>query len=204
MGITGSIASLLNLFLEIYSWMILGRVMLSWVNPDPYNPIVQFLIRATEPVLAPFRRLIPAMAGMDLSPIAALLAVHLTQRVLQTTLQSGMGAGALVGVLAELLGLIHLLMTFYLLLLAARGGFHFHSWRTFRQGRPPGIDLHKPWIRFIFQATEPAIRPLRRWVPTVSGMDVTPMAAVVVLLMLLSVIQEVMLGIAGTHLMMGR
>ncbi|MBF0271311.1 MAG: YggT family protein [Magnetococcales bacterium] len=200
MGITGSIGALLNFVLEIYSWLILGRVLLSWVNPDPYNPIVQFLLRATEPVLAPLRRVIPPMAGLDLSPLVALLGVHVIQRIALTVFHGG-GGGAIASLLAELVGLIHLVLTFYLLLLVARGGFHFHSWHTFRQGKPPGIDLRKPWIRFIFQATEPALRPLRRWVPTVSGMDITPMAAALLLWILLSILQELMLGLAAPSLM---
>ncbi|MBF0189748.1 MAG: YggT family protein [Magnetococcales bacterium] len=202
MGILGSIGTLLHFMLEIYSWLILGRVLLSWVNPDPYNPIVQFLIRATEPLLAPLRRLIPSMGGFDLSPIAALLAVHFTQKITAALFLGAMGGGAIAALLAELVGLIHLLLTFYLLLLVARGGFHFHSWYTFRQGKPPGIDLRKPWIRFIFQATEPALRPLRRWMPTVSGMDVTPMAGAVLLLMLLSMLQELTLGWLAPAMMM--
>ncbi|NGZ05443.1 MAG: YggT family protein [Magnetococcales bacterium] len=200
MGITGSIGTLVNLLLEIYAWLIIGRVLLSWVNPDPYHPIVQFLIRSTEPVLAPFRRFIPPLAGMDLSPIVALLALHLIQRIVVSLLQGGLGVGAMATLAAELLGLLHLLLTCYLLLLLVRGGFHVHSWYTFRQGRPPAIDLRKSWIRFIFQATEPALRPLRRWVPTWSGMDLTPFAAAMVLLMLLSLIQELVFGMLGSSM----
>ncbi|MBF0417379.1 MAG: YggT family protein [Magnetococcales bacterium] len=200
MGITGSIGTLLNFLLEIYAWLILGRVLLSWVNPDPYNPIVQFLVRATEPVLEPFRRWIPSFAGLDLSPIVALLAVHFIQRIVVTLFQGGMGGGAIGSLIAELLGILHLLLTFYMLLLFARGGFHVHSWRTFRKGLPPGIDLRKPLIRFVFQATEPVLRPLRGFVPTVSGMDVSPFAAAVAVLVLLSILQELMLGVAGTRI----
>lgn len=204
MGITNSIGTLLDFLLGIYGWMILIRVLLSWINPDPYNPIVQFLVRATEPVLEPFRRIIPPIGGMDLSPIVALMAVHFVQRLAGTLFQgSGMGGGGLSSLLVELLGLVHLLLTFYLLILLARSGFHIHSWYTFHHKRSaPRIDLRQPIIRFVFQVTEPAIRPLRRWVPTFSGMDITPMAAVCILMIILSILQDLTLGFAPPYPMM--
>ncbi|MBF0127944.1 MAG: YggT family protein [Magnetococcales bacterium] len=198
MGITSSIGTLLDFVLGIFGWMILIRVLLSWVNPDPYNPIVQFLVRATEPVLEPFRRFIPSVAGLDISPLVALMAVHFVQRLVGTLFHGGAGGG-LSSLLAEILGLAHLLMTVYLLLLLARSGFHFHSWHSFRQKKPARIDLSHPLIRIVFQFTEPAVRPLRRWVPTMAGMDITPMAAVGVVLMLLSLLGDLILGLAAPY-----
>ena len=60
-------ARLVELILWAYFWIIIARALISWVNPDPYNPIVRFLYRVTEPVLRPIRRRMPAMAGLDLS-----------------------------------------------------------------------------------------------------------------------------------------
>ncbi|MEO5355209.1 MAG: YggT family protein, partial [Magnetococcus sp. XQGC-1] len=141
MGLMGSLGTLLDFALGIYTWMILIRVLLSWVNPDPYNPIVQFLVRATEPVLEPLRRMIPAVAGLDLSPIVALLGLSLLQRLILGITRSGPGGGALVGLLVEIFNLVHLLLTFYLLLLCVRGGLHVYSWFSFRNGRPFRINL---------------------------------------------------------------
>ena len=55
--------------LDIYSFIVLIRVLMSWVNPNPYNPIVQIIYKLTEPVLAPVRRVLPPMGGFDLSPL---------------------------------------------------------------------------------------------------------------------------------------
>ena len=66
---------LLSLFLEVYWWILFARVLMSWFNPNPYNPLVQFVLRLTEPVLAPIRRVLPAMGGLDLSPIMVLIAL---------------------------------------------------------------------------------------------------------------------------------
>jgi YggT family protein len=76
--------SLLGLFLsllDIYSWVVIIRALLSWVNPDPYNPIVQILARLTEPVLRPIRKLVPprALGGLDLSPLILILLIQLVK-----------------------------------------------------------------------------------------------------------------------------
>ena len=57
-NVLSAVASILDYVLWLYMWVIIARALISWVNPDPWNPIVQFLNRVTEPVLAPIRRLI--------------------------------------------------------------------------------------------------------------------------------------------------
>ena len=69
-----ALASIADIVLSIFYWLILIRALISWVNPDPHNTIVQFLYRATEPVLQPIRKVLPPM-GIDLSPIIAFLAI---------------------------------------------------------------------------------------------------------------------------------
>ena len=72
-------ATVLDYVLWLYMWIIIARALISWVNPDPWNPIVQFLNRATEPVLEPIRRWIGWRMGMDLSPIIAILILTFLQ-----------------------------------------------------------------------------------------------------------------------------
>ena len=67
-------------------WIIIARAILSWVNPDPYNPIVQFLYKATEPLLHKIRRILPNMGGIDISPIIVLVAIMFLQKFLIGTL----------------------------------------------------------------------------------------------------------------------
>ncbi|MCC6139517.1 MAG: YggT family protein [Nitrospira sp.] len=73
------IATVLDYVLWLYMWIIIARALISWVSPDPWNPIVQFLDRATEPVLAPIRRWMGWRMGIDLSPIIAILALTFLQ-----------------------------------------------------------------------------------------------------------------------------
>ncbi len=71
-----ALAQVLNLGLTIYMWLIIARALLSWVNPDPCNPIVRFLYNVTEPVLAWLRQRLPLVySGLDLSPLLVLLAI---------------------------------------------------------------------------------------------------------------------------------
>ena len=66
--------------ISAYVWIIIARALISWVSPDPFNPIVRFLYRATEPVLRPIRRRMSTYAiGLDLSPLVAILALKVVE-----------------------------------------------------------------------------------------------------------------------------
>lgn len=79
-NIVMGIARVLEIVLEIYMWVIIIRALISWVNPDPYNPIVQILTKMTEPVLGPIRKLVPPYkVGIDFSPLIAVLVIIFLQ-----------------------------------------------------------------------------------------------------------------------------
>jgi YggT family protein len=72
-----AVANLIHLVLQAYFWIIIARAILSWVSPDPFNPIVRFLYRVTEPVLRPIRHRLPTFSmGIDLSPMIVILAIY--------------------------------------------------------------------------------------------------------------------------------
>ncbi|KFZ44617.1 MAG: YggT family protein [Smithella sp.] len=71
-----ALAKVIDIVLTLYMWIIIFRAVISWVNPDPYNQIVVFLYRVTEPVLQPIRRKLPMRnVGIDISPIIVILAI---------------------------------------------------------------------------------------------------------------------------------
>jgi len=74
-----ALAAVLKAVFTILQWLIFARAIISWVSPDPGNPIVQFLERTTNPILAPIRRFMPAMA-IDISPIIAFLIILFLQQ----------------------------------------------------------------------------------------------------------------------------
>ncbi len=80
-----TLAQIVSIILTVLYWLILVRALISWVNPDPYNPIVVLLHQATEPILEPIRRFLP-MSGIDFSPIVAFLAIFALRSFLVPTL----------------------------------------------------------------------------------------------------------------------
>jgi YggT family protein len=72
-----TLANLIELVLNAYLLIVIARAVLSWVDPDPHNPLVRFIHRVTEPVLRPIRDRLPTVAmGLDLSPMVVLLAIY--------------------------------------------------------------------------------------------------------------------------------
>ena len=86
-----ALAKIISIILTFYYWLILIRALIRWINPDPFNPIVQFLYRATEPVLEPIRRIIPPFSIangslLDISVIVAFLIIVFLQNFLVASL----------------------------------------------------------------------------------------------------------------------
>jgi len=77
-----SVREIARLLLNYLFWAIILRIILSWVSPDPRNPVTLVVGQITEPVMAPARKLLPAMGGLDLSPILILLAIQFIQILL--------------------------------------------------------------------------------------------------------------------------
>jgi YggT family protein len=73
------LVQLVSTLLNLYMWVVIISALLSWVNPDPYNPIVRFLRNCTDPVYARIRRMFPfvVIGGMDLSPVVVIVAVQI-------------------------------------------------------------------------------------------------------------------------------
>lgn len=90
-----ALAGLIDFLLTAYMWIIIGRAIISWVNADPYNPIVRFLYEATEPVLSRIRQMLPlSMGGIDFSPMILIMAIMFLQSFLVPTLkQMAIGMG---------------------------------------------------------------------------------------------------------------
>jgi len=83
-----ALAKLVEILLGVYMWIVIGRAILSWVNPDPYNPIVRFLHDVTEPALSRIRRYIPVFGGgIDFSPMILILAIYFLMSFLVPTLR---------------------------------------------------------------------------------------------------------------------
>ena len=86
-NLLGALARVVDILLDVYMWIIIARAVISWVNADPYNPIVRFLYSATEPVLYRLRRALPLHAGgVDFSPIIVFVIIIFLQQFLVQSL----------------------------------------------------------------------------------------------------------------------
>lgn len=86
-NILNGLAYVLDTILFLFMWLIIIRALISWVNPDPWNPIVQFLTRATDPILFMIRRRIGILGGFDVSPIVAILIIMFLQYAVVATIR---------------------------------------------------------------------------------------------------------------------
>ena len=77
-----SLIGLIGLAGQVFTWLLIATVLISWILPDPSHPVVRFLSRVTEPILSPIRNLLPTMGRMDFSPFIAIVAIQLLVRVL--------------------------------------------------------------------------------------------------------------------------
>lgn len=82
-----ALAKLIYIVSSAYIWIVIARAVISWVNADPYNPIVRFLVQITDPVLYKIRRYLPPMGGLDLSPMILILVIVFLQSFLVPTFQ---------------------------------------------------------------------------------------------------------------------
>jgi len=170
-------AFLIQTLFGIYEILILLRLLMQLVRADFYNPLSQFVVKATNPPLKPLRRIIPGYAGIDLASILVLFLLILIETVLISAVTDlpipsagGLLALSLVGGL-RLLVFLYLISIFILAIL---------SWIN------PGT--YNPIAHLLEQITSPLIRPVRKYVPPLSGLDLSPMVAIIVLYLALLLI----------------
>lgn len=80
--LAANIILFVNLTFQLLIYLVIGRCILSFIKHNPYQPIIKFIYDITEPVMAPFRKLIPATGGIDFSPIIVILALSLAQKII--------------------------------------------------------------------------------------------------------------------------
>ncbi len=170
--------------------LIVLRVLLQLVRANFYNPICQFLYKATNPLLMPFRRIIPAWRRVDLAGIVlAWLVSALKLILLAAVVGRFLGlAGLAIMAVADLAGFVLML---YLGLILAQVLLSFVQ-----------IDRRHPLLPLIHQLTEPVLQPIRRRLPTVAGLDFSPLVAWLVILLARALLVQPLLDF-GMRLALG-
>lgn len=154
---------------DLYLLTYLLRFILQWVRADYYNPLAQFVLKVTNPLVVPARRILPSIAGLDTPTFAVLLVLEcLVTWVLFTLLGFTPGIGELL--LYTVLRLVALVLWFYTV-----GAFIYVvlSWFGDRGGNPLGAILA--------DVIEPILRPARRLLPPIGGLDLSPLLVILLL-----------------------
>ena len=153
----------------LYILIVMLRFLLQWARADFYNPVSQFIVKATQPPLAPLRRLIPGFAGLDLAAMVFMFVLKFVELWIVTGL---LGIAPQVGGLAmlsiaELLGLLINVFIFSILIQV------IISWIN------PG--MYNPVMGLLHSLNEPLLSRARHLVPPISGLDLSPIAVIIVL-----------------------
>ncbi len=153
----------------LYIMAVMLRFLLQWVRADFYNPVSQFLVKLTMPLLRPLRRAIPGFGGIDFASLVLMLGLQLIELVLVIKLlgQPLSVSGLLVLALAELLSLLIKVFLFSILIQVIL------SWVRPGDYSPVSMLLH--------QLNEPLLAPARRIIPAISGLDLSPVLVLVLL-----------------------
>jgi len=161
-----------------YILAVMLRFLLQCVRADFYNPLVQFLVRITNPLLLPLRRFVPGYRGLDLASVVLAFALQLLEVLLVTAL---FGRSLDIGgvLLVTVMELLKLLINIYL-------------WGVIIQAVLSWInpDPRHPAARVLAQLTAPLLRPARRLLPPVSGVDLSPVLVVVALIFVSLLLQD--------------
>ncbi|MSR15487.1 MAG: YggT family protein [Gammaproteobacteria bacterium] len=167
---------LLNTLFGLFIGAALVRLLLQWARADFYNPLSQAIVKLTNPALRPLRRYIPALGPIDTASMVLMLSLQLVNTWLVTALLGGsLGlVGSVVIVLAELVSKLIYIYLFAIVIQAIA------SWIA------PGN--YNPMLALITTITEPLLRPIRRVVPPLGGLDLSSLVVIIALQMALMLI----------------
>ncbi len=182
-------AFLIQTLFGLYILLVMLRFLLQWVRADFYNPLSQFIVKVTNPPLLPLRRMVPGFGGLDSAALVLMLLLKYAELLLLSllpghSLPNLLGLGVLT--LVELLSLGLNVFLFGIFIQAIL------SWI--------GNAGYNPVASLLYQLTAPVLRPFRNLIPPISGMDLSPMAAIIALylamLLIIAPLQDLARGLA--------
>ena len=153
---------LIEAVFSLYMLLVLLRLVLQLVRADFYNPVCQFIVKATNPLLKPLRRIIPGLAGIDMASVLLLVALQMLKLFL-LALAAGMHLSLPALAVMSLGELIGLLLNFYMISILIQV---ILSW--------VGPGGYNPMTALLYSINEPVMRPARRLLPPMSGIDLSP------------------------------
>ncbi|NCO19153.1 MAG: YggT family protein [Gammaproteobacteria bacterium] len=166
-SVGNAFAFLVETLFTLYLAALLLRVLLEAVGADYYNPVSQVLLRLTDPLVAPLGKLIPRLGQINTAAIVLLLVLQTIAVVIVLSL-SGYSVQPLQALLIAVLRLIRMLLMTWIVLIIAEV---ILSW--------VGGAMRHPIIPLIYQLTRPILEPIRRVVPSIAGLDLSPLIAII-------------------------
>ena len=164
---------LIGTLIDLYTTAVMLRLLLQWARADFYNPVCQFLVKVTNPLLIPIRRVIPSIGRLDTASVILMLALQaLATWIIAQISQMDMAPVQILTYALIKLG-VTLLMTYFILIIA----IVVLSWI--------GARARHPLVPLLYQLTEPVLRPFRRFVPPIAGIDLSPLFALIMIRFLL-------------------
>ena len=167
-GLTTAAAYVIQTLGSLYLLIVLLRFVLQLVRADFYNPLSQFIVRATSPLLMPLRRVIPGFGGVDLASLVLALLVQLLLMIVILALGERPDGNLLQLLIWALIGVASLFLNifFFALIISI-----ILSWVA------PGT--HNPAAQLVHQISEPLLAPIRRFLPNLGGLDISPIFALI-------------------------
>jgi YggT family protein len=165
LGLNDALIFIIQTLGSLYLLIVLMRFILQLVRANFYNPLCQFVVKATQPLLKPLRRLIPSLFGLDMSSLVLALLLQILLFVVVLTLNGYQAftvlllPWALIGIFSLFLKILFWSMIISVIL----------SWVA-PGSRSPGAEL-------VYQITEPVLAPFRRLIPNLGGLDISPIFA---------------------------
>lgn len=160
---------LINIIFTLYLAAIMLRFLLQWVKADFYNPVCQFLIKVTNPLLIPLRRIIPGVFGLDMAAVVLMFIIQLIEVCLSSWMAGMPITGIVILVAIRLLVLLLINVYIYAIIVQA-----IASWFV-----RPGV--YNPAFILLHQLTAPVLKPFRKYIPPMGGMDFSPLVAIILL-----------------------
>lgn len=160
---------LVRTLFELYILLVLLRLLFQLVRADFYNPIAQAVVKATNPLLRPLRRVIKGVGGIDMASVLLMLVLKILELSVMATIQ-GVGMSFIGVVVLALAGLLQLTLHVFLFAILIQV---ILSWVA--------PQAYNPVSSLLLSLTEPLLRPARRLIPTVGGLDFSPIVVLIAL-----------------------
>lgn len=172
-SVATALSYLVSTLISLYVTAVMLRLLLQWVRADFYNPVCQFLVKVTNPVLVPLRRVIPSIGRLDTASVLLMLALEVVGVWFLSLMSPLEWSPAQIFWFSVVSLVAMLLWTYFILILV----MVVLSW--------VGQRMRHPIIPLIYQLTEPVLRPIRKFIPPIAGIDLSPLFALIVIRFLL-------------------